>query len=92
MGNADMPEAMGIANWESSTLTCFLGITFFVVRVAYSYAADIYMLECPLKHHLCGDSYRIRVAPVNKANIITHPREKGSNEILHLDHSHQTKH
>lgn len=51
-----------------------------------------YMFEWPLKHHWGGDSYLIRVAPVDKASIVTHPREKGGNEILHLDYSIKTKH
>lgn len=53
MGNSDLPEAMGIANWECSTLKYLFSKTFFLVRVAYSCAADRYIFvrvtfEAPL--------------------------------------------
>lgn len=50
----------------------FLCTSFFlVVRTVYYFSGSI-----NVNHHLCGDSYSILVAPVNKHNIITHPGEK----------------
>lgn len=69
-----MPEAMGIASWECSALTYLFFAQlylFFVLRKVYYFSGNI-----KVKHHLCGDSYRILVAPVDKPDIITHPGEK----------------
>lgn len=74
MGYSVMREAMGIASWECSALTylSFAQVFFFlVVRTVYYFSGSI-----NVNHHLCGDSYSILVAPVDKPNIITHPGEK----------------
>lgn len=70
MGNSDMPEAMGIANLECAI---FFSVEFFFSLLCSRHICKRGEL---LKHHLCGDSYLVRTAPVNKACIITHPREK----------------